>query len=215
MPVSYAVPYSGARIRARIEMPPIREAGSYTFTLILDGRDPLNQEQLDALFAAGCGDATFGRRGSIGYADFDRVAPSFARAVASAITAIEGTVPGLHVVRIEPEDLVSAADIAGRTGRSRESVRLLIAGQRGPGHFPAPTAWLNRRRPLWRWSDVAQWYATALGEPVELSKEAAFVAALNAALELRRQVPHLAEREAKELVVRVIQEDAALLRGVA
>jgi len=49
------------------------------------------------------------------------------------------------VVRVEPDDLVSAAEIARRVGRSRESIRQLGGGLRGPGGFPAPLARIKDR----------------------------------------------------------------------
>jgi len=71
----------------------------YEFSLVTAG----NLEDgatLDALFEAGCDDATFGQVDSVGYADFVREAPSFVEAVRSAIEQVE-SVPGLRVVRVE------------------------------------------------------------------------------------------------------------------
>jgi hypothetical protein len=140
-----------------------KNTDTYTFRLIMAGADPLTPENLDALYRAGCADATFAKQGSLTYAEFDRVAPAFADAVESAIRDVESAVPGLRVLRVEPDDLVSAADIARRTGRSRESIRLLAKGERGPGQFPLPDIRPGSRHPLWRWSDVMAWWATYLG----------------------------------------------------
>ncbi len=41
------------------------------FTLVLQG-DPESDETIDALFEAGCDDATFGTVDHVGYADFVR-----------------------------------------------------------------------------------------------------------------------------------------------
>lgn len=150
----------------------------HTFTLIIDG-DPDH----DALYEAGCDDATFGEIDGVRYADFHRDAPLLANAVLSAISDVE-SVEGLHVRRVEPEDLVTASEIAKRLGRTRESVRLLIAGRRGAGNFPAAVSHLRSRSPLWRWSDVAAW-AKQLTPQQE--HEARLFAAINAALELRNQ----------------------------
>jgi hypothetical protein len=69
----------------------------HEFSLIITGS--LEAEAtLDALFEAGCDDATFGRVDGVGYADFIREAQSFAEAVRSAIGQVE-SVPGLRVVR--------------------------------------------------------------------------------------------------------------------
>ena len=69
------------------------------FTLIVDGPDLQNDAVIDALFEAGCADATVGRTGGIQYLDFDREAPTRAEAIQSALTDIK-RVDGVHVVRI-------------------------------------------------------------------------------------------------------------------
>ncbi|MGH2367187.1 MAG: helix-turn-helix transcriptional regulator [Chloroflexota bacterium] len=168
-------------------------------------------DNLNALFDAGCDDATFGQRDSLYYADFDRQAPSFAEAVGSAIRNVEAAVPGLHVVRVEPEELVSASEIAARTGRSRESVRLLIQARRGPGGFPPPVAWIGGRRPLWRWTDVANWFFSCLRDERAATEQASFIAALNGALEVRSRIAYLAAESERAEVARVIAQDAELL----
>lgn len=155
----------------------------YSFTLIIEG--DVNGS-LDALFEAGCDDATFGSVDGVHYADFDRSAETFAAAVAAAISAVE-SVSGLRVIRVEPDDLVTASEIADRLGRSRESVRLLIAGERGPGGFPAPVSHLRSRHRLWRWADVAAW----AGLDAPTVQRARLVAAVNAAIELRSKASEL------------------------
>jgi hypothetical protein len=62
-------------------------------------------------------------------------------------------------------------------------VRLLISGERGPGHFPAPVSHLKKRGRIWRWAEVACWAEEHLAEPVLDTDTASFVAALNEALE--------------------------------
>lgn len=166
----------------------------YSFTLVIDG--VLDDETLDELFEAGCDDATFGAVDGAHYADFDREAPSLGEALSSAIADVE-SVPGLRVRRVEPDDLVTMSEIAERLDRSRESVRLLIAGERGSGDFPAPVSHLRRRNRLWRWSDVAAWAGEADGD--DLAK-ARLIAAVNAALELRTATPGLPDRD-RDLVV--------------
>jgi hypothetical protein len=93
---------------------------TFRFSLVVEGTDLLAPERLDALFEAGCDDATL-------------------------------SVPEALVIRVEPDELVTAAEIAQALGRSRESVRLLIFGKRGPGGFPAPASHLRSRGRLWRW----------------------------------------------------------------
>ena len=164
----------------------------HTFTLILSG--PVD-ERIDELFEAGCGDAAFGEIDGVAYADFDREADSFVEAVVSAISAI-GSVPGLRVLRLEPDDLVTAADIAQRLGRTRESVRLLISGRRGAGGFPAPVSHTQRRNRIWRWSDVVAWANPDDAHAIAIAR---LVAAINAKLELQALEPALPEPELKAL----------------
>ena len=162
----------------------------HEFTLVIEG-PLLDDDVLDQLYEAGCDDASFGMVDDVGFGDFHRRTSTFAEAVAWAIRDIE-SVPGLRVVRIEPDDLLTMSEIAERLGRTRESVRLLISGHRGPGDFPAPASHLTSRSRLWRWSDVTAW----TGElPVPEQERARVIAAVNAALELRRRRPDLAEDE--------------------
>src|SRR5262249_3251901 len=114
---------------------------------------------------------------------------------------------------VEPDDLVTMAEIARRAGRSRESVRQLVTGERGPGGFPPPVANLTRRSPGWRWGDVVGWLAGKGAVDKRRPPGAArarsgaedlgtAVAAINAVLELRRHVR--TEAEAEELFRRLL-----------
>lgn len=164
----------------------------YEFTLVLHGA--LDDATVDALFEAGCDDATLGEVDGVAYADFIREAQSFGEALRSAIQQVE-SVAGLTVVRVEPDDLVTLSEIAQRLGRSRESVRLLAAGERGPGDFPPPISHLKARTRLWRWSEVAAW-GRRHDQPIDLGAATA-IAAINAALTLRKTLAELAPPERK------------------
>src|SRR5437762_1349528 len=94
----------------------------WTFTIILDGVPELTDEVADALYEAGCDDALVGSRDGVVFLDFDREANSFQDAVVSAMTAVESAGIGARVIRIEPDELVTMAEIARRTRRSRESI---------------------------------------------------------------------------------------------
>lgn len=153
----------------------------HDFVLVIDGA--LDDGTIDRLYEGGCSDATFGTVDGVAFGEFVREAATFAEAVESSIRDVE-SVPGLVVRRIEPDDLVTLSEIAERLGRTRESVRLLAAGQRGRGDFPAPVSHLRARLRLWRWSDVAAW-AGVVSE--DERRRARFVAALNASLEMRRR----------------------------
>ena len=172
-----------------------RPLPEHEFTLVLEGSDVLELRNLDAWFEAGCDDATFGEVDGIGFADFSREGPAVPGAILSAIEQIESAVPTVRVIRVEPDDLVNASDIAQRLGRSREGVRLLVAGERGPGGFPPPVSHLKLRGRLWRWAEVARWAQNALDDGLPDADTPMFIAALNDALDLRRLSPDLAGRD--------------------
>jgi hypothetical protein len=125
----------------------------HVFTLVLD-QEP-SAEQLDALVEAGCDDAAFGVEHGLAVAEFDRIAPALADAIASAVLAVESV--GLRAVRVIDEDLLTLADIADRIGRSRESIRRYTTGERASGGFPPPVNPARDGVTFYRWSEVAPW----------------------------------------------------------
>ena len=156
---------------------------TFQFTLIVDGPDLQDQPLIDQLFEAGCDDATIGSRDGVQYVDFDREAEALDDAILSAVEDLE-TLEGVKVIRIADAGLASLADIAARVGRTRESVRLLMNGTRGPGNFPKPVTDPRSRYRLWHWSEVASWFREHRGEfPAVADDELA--AMYNAALEIR------------------------------
>ncbi len=60
------------------------------------------------------------------------------------------------------QDLVSVSDIAQRVGRTRESVRLLVDGKRGPGRFPPPIGVVGDGIRVWPWSAALEWFQNVL-----------------------------------------------------
>ncbi|MDQ3758293.1 MAG: hypothetical protein M3394_10640 [Actinomycetota bacterium] len=81
----------------------------FNFTLTVEGADILADEAQDALFDAGCDDATFSESSGVQHGEFDRKAEEFAEAVASAIKAVESAVPGARVVEVRREGKPSTA----------------------------------------------------------------------------------------------------------
>lgn len=169
----------------------------YSFTVIFDvratataqlqeGDIALSPGLIDKLIEHGSSDATFGRRQGAFYADFDRDADSLPDAVMSAIENLEST-GEVFVLRVEPEEMVNAATIASRLGKSREGIRLWAMGARGPGDFPEPRFYLGESsHPIWTWSSVIAWHARYRGEvETEAVRDAGFLAYVNAILEFR------------------------------
>lgn len=178
---------------------------TYEFTLIVEGPDIQDEASIEALYEAGLDDGTVGRVGSFQYLDVDREADDFADAVFSATEAIERAILDAKVVRLEPDDLVTLSEIAERTGRTRESVRLLVNGDRGPGGFPAPATHFRTRQRMWRWQEVAVWLAEELGERQLVGDpgKAQFITAFNASLQWRnvnRALPAQQQKRLRHLV---------------
>lgn len=153
-----------------------------------------DDEVADALFEAGLGDVTFGVVAGVPFADVERSGETLEQVVLDAIRAIEG-VGDLSVVRVEPDELVTATRIAARTDRTRQSVGQLISGERGPGGFPSPLAFVDARTRVWRWCEVQSWFAEHYPADVEAleaatPRQAHFLAALNGALALREHLVH-------------------------
>lgn len=180
----------------------------YNFTLILEGPDLQSDEAQDALFEAGCDDATFGSVGGVQFAEFHREADSYPDALISAIEAIQSTIAGARVVHVEPDELVTASEIAERLNRSREGIRLLISGDRGPGDFPPPASHVRTRNRLWRWPEVLRWFATRYPDefgdwPQKQEDDPSVTAMVNALLVYRRYRADVdaADRERLEKVL--------------
>lgn len=134
---------------------------TYNFTLVLSGSPEFTEEMAGVLYAAGCDDALVSTHHGIPCLEFDREAESFSAAVLSAIGDVEncklnGELSGLRVQRIEPDDVVNAAEIARRADISREYVRRLSSGQQGAGGFPSPVCSCAGKA-IWSWTAVSEW----------------------------------------------------------
>jgi hypothetical protein len=140
----------------------------YSFTLVITGVDDLTYKLVDALLAAGCDDASFGQRHSVCFGEFDREAPDALAAIESAARQVQ-SVHGLWVHHAEPSEYVSLGQIAQRVGRTRENIRQLAAGLRGPGAFPVPSSGILDRTRLWRWSEVVDWWENAFPNDLDPS----------------------------------------------
>lgn len=83
---------------------------------------------------------------------------------------IEHCLPQAKVLCVD-DDLVSISDISRRIGVSRETIRLWVAGKRGPGGFPAPNGSVGGGErgstKIWAWATVNAW----LGEHYQLADE--------------------------------------------
>ncbi|MCK1652983.1 hypothetical protein IVA88_16295 [Bradyrhizobium sp. 149] len=84
----------------------------------------------------------------------ERMMRRWADALWSAVGDVQNS--GATVRRVEPDELVTLADIARRAEMSRAAISNYFAGTRGEG-FPVPVAKIGSDNPLWRWSEVSAW----------------------------------------------------------
>jgi hypothetical protein len=172
---------------------------THNFVLVLTGVSEPDDRLEDALFEAGCSDAILAFRNGVGYLEFDREGESFPAAVLSAVRDVERADPRVKVSHVEPDDLVSASEIARRFGRSREYVRLLSQGERGRGDFPRPLSGVAGTTFLWSWADVVAWSLANNKLADESALQAAvFIRDLNDALRFRMD-PSIAARRSELL----------------
>jgi len=159
----------------------------HDFALILSGVQELTTEVEDALYSAGCDDATVSMQYGCIYMEFSRRAPSLKDAILSAIRDVRQARIGAVVWRVDSCDLITPAEIARRIGRTRQLVHQYITGVRGPGHFPAPDCNLTEGQPLWAWCAVSYWLSqNDMIRPEEL-RNAEILATINTALERSHQ----------------------------
>jgi hypothetical protein len=128
----------------------------YDFLLKFELPEPnVNPEDfVDALYDAGCGDATvgIGQHGRIAL-HFTREADSAAEAVSSAIADVKKAVPQAKLIEATP-DLVGLTDIADILGCSRQNIRKLVIGHRSI--FPSPIH--EGSAAIWHLANVLQWF---------------------------------------------------------
>ncbi len=159
----------------------------FEFTLLLDGVEEITTDVEDALFNAGCDDATISMRFGRMYLTFSRSALSLKDAIISAVKNVRSSAIGALVIRVDQCDLVNQADIARRIHRSRQLVNQYISGARGPGGFPGPACNIVEGAPLWYWCEVAFWmFENNIIKEDDL-REAQDLTVINSVLELERQ----------------------------
>jgi hypothetical protein len=160
----------------------------HDFTLVLSVTGKLSQGAEDALFEAGCDDATICVRSGRVYLSFSRRAPTLKDAILSAIGDVRKANIGADVLRVDISDLVTQADIGRRIERSRLLVHQYITGVRGPGGFPPPVGYVSDDQgSLWSWGEVANWLRQNDMITEEARLEAQQLALINDVLSLRHK----------------------------
>lgn len=157
---------------------------TFKFSIIATGSDPERPDFEDAFFEAGCDDSTLSFQKGVIVLDFTREAADFRSAVESAMRDVARA--GATVEHVEPDHLVSLADIARRTNLTRAAVTHFAQGQRGE-NFPNPVARVTTESPLWDWVEVSRWlhHRGTVGQ--EVIEQASVVRATNRAIMQQRQ----------------------------
>jgi hypothetical protein len=192
---------------------PIPCESEHDFVLILDGISDLAPAMEDALYEAGCDDATISVRAGRVYLTFSRTAPTMREAILSAIRNVHEANIGARVLRVDSCNLVTQSEIARKLDRTRQLVSQYIAGTRGPGGFPAPACNIRDGAPLWYWCEVASWLWQNDMIKEDVARAARDTAAINSALVLdyyRGMDPDLVD-EAIRLVKGASQGPAAMV----
>lgn len=164
----------------------------FDFALIVGGVSDLTQEVEDALFEAGCDDATLSIQYGRLYLEFSRRAQSLEEAIVSAIQDVQKAGIGAQILQVDECNLVTASEIARRIDRSRQLVHQYITGERGPGDFPSPACHLDdEHAPLWQWCAVSFWLVQNNLLRKEECRNAEVVYAINHVLEKLNRPPQL------------------------
>lgn len=159
---------------------------TYDFTFVVDA-DPHADDFEGRFIEAGCDDATFFLMRGAAAISFDREAETYKDAVFSAYKQIKTT--GAAVLRFEPDFLVSATDIAERSGLTRAAIGLFDKGERRKG-FPAPQLRLSSNSPLWDWVGVSAWLVEQGKISPEIHKEAMISRIINAGSQINQIDPN-------------------------
>lgn len=153
---------------------------THEFTIIATGLDPEADDFESRFYDAGCDDALVSFQKGYVLVDFAREAESLEEAIASAVENCRAA--GATVERVEPDPLVSLADIAMRADMTRAAMTNYVKGIRSEG-FPSPKARVTTKSPLWDWREVAIWLFRKKRIRRSVAHKAVVVSAANEALE--------------------------------
>ena len=156
----------------------------HDFALVLDGITDLTTQMEDALYEAGCDDATICVRAGRVFLTFSRSAPTMKEAILSAIRNVQEAnigAAGPPRGQLQPGD--PGRDCSQY--RPKPPARLSIHRRRPrPGAFPAPACNVTGGAPLWYWCEVAHWLWQNDMIKEDVARAARDTAAINSALVL-------------------------------
>lgn len=161
---------------------------AFEFTIIATGLDPAADDFESRFYDGACNDASVSfQKGHI-LLDFARDADTLEGAISSAVSDAQAA--GAVVERVEPDPLVSLADIASRAEMTRSAMTNYVKGLRQDG-FPPAKARITTSSPLWDWADVAIWLYAHKRLGKEAARGAVIVSAANDVLECGGDFPSL------------------------
>tara|TARA_R110002072_G_C7964522_1_gene534205 strand:- start:44 stop:661 length:618 start_codon:yes stop_codon:yes gene_type:complete len=198
-------------------MKKVNNMADYDFVLRFQLQDPNEDPEnyLDALFEAGCDDATVGvgSHGSISL-NFIRESESAAEAIKTATQDVMAAIPGAKLTELAP-DIMNTTEIADTiTERfhkmTRQVVRKYATGQTARIRTRFPAAVISGSSPMWHLGEVLDWMvenekinSPSVMPQVEILKETTqTVQVVNAAIQHSKRVPDDLMAMAEELVAR-------------
>lgn len=134
---------------------------TYRVAVVFDGLDLDDDDVVDSLFEA-LPDAAPAQVNGVTTVTMELDAPDAEQAVLDLVSRVTDAVPRAQPMRVD-QDLVGINDIAERVGRSREFVRLLADGKRGPGAFPDHIGVVGNGIRVWPWAVVLDWFRSTMG----------------------------------------------------
>ncbi|KRA62160.1 hypothetical protein ASD89_24055 [Caulobacter sp. Root656] len=149
---------------------------TFEFTIIATGLDPEADDYETRFYDAGCDDALVSFQKGHTLVDFAREADCLEDAIVSAVEHVRQA--GAKVERVEPDPLVSLADMAERSNMSRSAMTNYFKGHRAQG-FPGPKARVTTSSPLWDWADISAWLFRNNRLPREVAISAMVVSQAN------------------------------------
>lgn len=153
---------------------------TFEFTIIATGLDPEADDFESRFYDGACDDASVSFQKGHVLLDFAREADTLEQAIASAVADAQDA--GVIVERVEPDPLVSLADIASRAEMTRSAMTNYVKGHRRDG-FPPPRLRVTTSSPLWDWADVAIWLYRRDRVAEDVARRAVVVSAANDALD--------------------------------
>lgn len=127
----------------------------YHFTIVVRDANVELADLEDQFFEAGCEDALLCQYNGTVYLEFDREATSAVQAITSALDSIRTL--GFKDLIVEEQGFSTLAEMAERSGISRQALSLYAQNKRGHGNFPKPMYGLASKSAMYLWSEVATW----------------------------------------------------------